>query len=292
MSDCVNRRQVTDDLTLHIYKKKCFYNNYWPTEAIQARGKIVDSQGRTITWPFDKVFNYMENGTRPFGRDDVVLAVRKVNGFLCNVSLYRGDLLFSTKGSIDNENVAWAKDILEPYRSAIHAYLSEWAGLGHPKTLMYEICDFDLDPHPVQEENGSYLIGIRNMVTGLLENPAALPTHLSDFTAESKLIRFGDVVKNRATCPYEGWMCYDPEDLDIVCKVKSTQYLIRKFFGRMSPAKVETMFTDNARFKRGCDEEFYPIAAAITGRFDHETWLGMSEQCRISFVAEALTQEG
>ena len=85
------------------YKNKVFYDNLWTPELQQCRGLVLDAHYNVVVRPFDKIFNYMENGTT-FDRDDVVTYTRKVNGFM-GAMTYSEDhgYIYSTTGSLDSD---------------------------------------------------------------------------------------------------------------------------------------------------------------------------------------------
>lgn len=284
MSELISRKRIDEDLTLHIYKKKCFYDRLWTPETIEARGAITDRDGNFVSRPFAKIFNYMENGHRPFTRDTEVICAEKVNGYLLVVSLWKGELLYSTKGGWDSESVKWGRQWLEPHADAVKTFLTKSL---LPVTLMYEICDSERDPHIVVEKDGCYLIGIRNNVTGKLWSPLDLPSGLSDFVPNAEIRRFGDVVRDRKTAKGEGWVCYS-RNLDDVCKVKTAEYLTAKFFARLGPAKVKLLFENPRAFEQSVDEEFYPIAEAIRSTFSHTSWTLYPEQEKLEWLRSNL----
>ncbi|WP_225388713.1 hypothetical protein, partial [Escherichia coli] len=62
---------------------------------LECRGIVVDADDNVVIWPFTKIFNRFENGT-DLPADELVDVVRKVNGFMASVGVYKGQLIVST----------------------------------------------------------------------------------------------------------------------------------------------------------------------------------------------------
>src|SRR5574343_866850 len=148
-------KDVGNGCTMYKYHRKVFYDNLWHIDErlLECRGIIIDKDRMIVQRPFKKVFNYGENKTL-VPHDKEVIAVRKVNGFMCAVS----DVV-STTGSTTSKFV----DIAKKY---VHEVPSS-------HTWLFEICD-ESDPHIISEQYGAYLIGARDKVNGSLLSEAML----------------------------------------------------------------------------------------------------------------------
>ena len=268
------------DLRMYKYKNKVFYKNLWNTSEMlkECRGLVLDSQGNVVALPFKKVFNYKENGTT-IRKSSVVKVVEKKNGFFAACSLYNGEVLVSTTGSLDSKFTQYAKEVLnlDAVRDSLIALQDD---MGWKGTMMFEICH-ERDPHIVEEELGAYLIGFRLHGSGLL-----VPEEVLDrmqFATDTvygfdTFLRphhfyttFGNVLKNLKDCTNEGYMVYK-KNSEKALKLKSPHYLTKKFLMRMSDKKVEWMFYDVEECKKSLDEEFYSIVDYITNKYSKDEW--------------------
>ena len=282
------QRKATSNLDLFVlkYTKKVFYDNLWTKELLECRGTIVDKDYNVVSRPFTKVFNYLENGTT-IEPDTECLVSRKVNGFMAAVTLYNGQILISTTGSIDSEFVGIARKHLEPFLDKIHTMIEpmEYEGYG-TQTFIFEIVDKD-DPHIVEEQEGAYLIGYRfnswralcNATESYLDR---LATHLGCKRPKWKITKFSDVLKEVKTVKHEGFMVYG--DYGTTLKLKSPFYLSKKALMRMGSNQIDKMFDKPEEFKKRLDEEFYDIFKYIISSFTKEHWASLTEQERRKII--------
>ena len=133
------------------YSKATFWNNSWGESPLlfKARGLVLDPAGKIVSHPFDKVFNYLENGTgKDISDDTAVIVPEKLNGFLGVISahpLKKGELLVHTQGSFEGEFVDYIKDHLKAgTKGQICKFLSR-----NDVTLMFEVIHAS-DPHIVE----------------------------------------------------------------------------------------------------------------------------------------------
>lgn len=262
------------------YSKKVFYNNLWNKDKrlLDCRGIVVDSEDNIIVWPFTKVFNLYENNTK-VSRDKIVIAPRKINGFMCAISIYNGKPIYSTTGSLDSEFVKMAKSMIEDQM------LSEFE-LEENFTCIFEICHPE-DPHIVKEDVGVYLIGIRDHSTGKMMHEKELDSVAEVggfYRPEVQIAQFDYILSVSKTCEHEGFMIIDYENGETLCKLKSNHYLQLKFFSRISNKKLENIFYPS--FKKSVEEEYYPLQNYIMGRFSKEDWKLLSEQDRLTICRE------
>ena len=86
-----------------------FRKGKWSSELLIARGLVVDEYGTIIGRPIPKFFNDYQV-TPPDGEFEVT---EKMDGSLIIISFYRGDVIFSTRGSFTSEQAVKAKEIYE-----------------------------------------------------------------------------------------------------------------------------------------------------------------------------------
>ena len=84
-----------------------FKKGKWSSEMLIARGLVVDEYGTIIGRPIPKFFNDYEI-TPPNGDFEVT---EKMDGSLIIMSFYRGDVIFSTRGSFTSQQAVKAKEI-------------------------------------------------------------------------------------------------------------------------------------------------------------------------------------
>jgi hypothetical protein len=271
------------DLLVAKYKRDVFFSGKWDNVTAEARGHVYHRSGKLVINSFTKVFNRGEKGIdgtiTEIERDEDVIAVRKVNGFMAAatyVPMY-DEVIVSTTGSLDSDFVVMAKEILGQQ-------VIDWIyNRGHGITFLFE----------VEERIGAYLIGSRfvhndkyaQYTTNALgeELKDRWATEMKVFRPEWKKIRFGDLIKEMKTCRHEGYLVYSK---DKTLKIKSPYYLVTKFLGRLSNAKMTTMAQNPLQFKKDVEEEFYPVVDYIDGNKDH--FLSLDEQGRMKFIRDFL----
>lgn len=267
----VKQKRYDNGLSVFKYTREVFYKALWNEDPLllEARGMVLDDDGNKVIWPFTKVFNHHENDTE-LDLDTVVLAPRKVNGFMASARYWKGELIVSTTGTLDSDFVAMARKHIEglPEFEFVN-------GLATNYTLLFEICD-ESDPHIVEEELGAYLIGARDMITGQMLTEGHLDIMARACGAKRPAMLHGtfrDVLNTLQTCKHEGFMVRlaTPEQ-PTVMKLKSPHYLAKKFLMRMGQKKVDFMFTNKEEFLKTIDEEFYGIVHYITRWYDSESW--------------------
>lgn len=267
----VKQKRYDNGLSVFKYTREVFYKALWNEDPLllEARGMVLDDDGNKVIWPFTKVFNHHENGTE-LDLDTVVVAPRKVNGFMASARYWKGELIVSTTGTLDSDFVAMARKHIEglPEFEFVN-------GLATNYTLLFEICD-ESDPHIVEEELGAYLIGARDMVTGQMLTEGHLDIMSRACGAKRPAMLHGsfrDVLNTLQTCKHEGFMVRlaTPEQ-PTVMKLKSPHYLAKKFLMRMGQKKIDFMFTNKEEFLKTIDEEFYSIVHHITRWYDAESW--------------------
>lgn len=264
------------------YSRKVFYDNLWNKDKrlLDCRGMVVDSEDNIIVWPFTKVFNLYENNVK-VDRDKIVIAPRKINGFMCAVSIYNGKPIYSTTGSLDSDFVKMAKEVIEDQLTT-----PDTTFFKKDYTFIFEICHPD-DPHIVSEDAGAYLIGIRYHNTGKMLSEQCLDSYSKFggfYRPEVQIAQFDYIHQLSKSCKYEGFMIIDYETGETLCKLKSNHYLSKKAIMRLGQSKVEDMYDDPEKFKQRIDEEYYNLIDFIVKTVDKEQWKSYNDQQRRKFI--------
>ena len=282
-------------LRLYKYAKSVFYDHLWSTNAtlLRARGHVYDVAGNLVSQPFDKVFNYREEGVgENLTADTQVRAVEKLNGFLAVISPHpvkKGEVLVHTTGSFDSKFVGYIQSFITGALKGRLLRLFAKRRL----TLTFE-CIHPEDPHIIPysaEQQGLYLIGAREIVQGSLllreDELDALAAELDLARPKHFITTFGELLKLNAECREEGYMVRlvdEPETM--VLKLKSPYYLMTKFLGRMNDGKWKHLFSNPNDFKKKVDEEFFHLIDALKSGYELEAILSMDEQQKLSLVRE------
>lgn len=274
-------------LRLFKYAGTVFYDRKWSEdEALRrARGHVYDIAGNIVSNPFDKVFNYQEEGAGlELTPETEVMGVEKVNGFLGVISphpLKKGELLVHTTGTFDSKFVGFINDFVTGPLKGRMAKLFH----ARPLTLMMEVVHPE-DPHVVKyepEEQGLYLIGARAISVG---SAMLTEEELDELAANLQLRRpgykkttFGQLMDEVKTCKHEGFMVrLLDEPQTTVLKLKGKRYLTSKFLGRMKEGKWKFLFANPDAFKKGNDEEFFTLIDKLKSNYTLEYLQGLTEQ--------------
>lgn len=284
VSDLIERKLVTKKtytngiykgLSVLKYTKKVFYDNLWHLDdrLLECRGAVVDEYWNVIVLPFKKVFNYGENGTT-VDPEREVFAVEKINGFMAAATMTeKYGLIISTTGSLDSSYAQLARKWIEQLEYS-DCFLEG-------ETYLFEICD-NSDPHIV-EEDGAYLIGIRDHETGRLYSEFSLysiaATH-SYKRPKTTRLKFKDIPQTER----EGFMIRDAATEEVLCKLKSNHYLSKKAVMRLGRGKVDILFDNPELFKRRVDEEFYPLVDFLSENIDKEVFRNYTDQQRRDLI--------
>lgn len=281
-------------LRLYKYSKRVFYDALWGASdyLLKARGLVLDIAGNIVAHPFDKVFNYRENGAGEDLPDSTrVVAVEKMNGFLGVITKhpFKNELLITTQGSFTSDFVGYIRSLINPslYASMLR-YLSK-----NPVTLMFEVIHPD-DPHIIEygaEKHGLWLLGVRTNK----EQELAWPEHEVDKVAQEvglprpkwEVTTLGELKAKLKTSKLEGYMVreFSREELHIF-KWKTPYYLTTKFVGRLSNGKLEHLYGNPKDFKQKLDEEFYPLVDMLVNEVPKSVIQEAPEAERVSLVRE------
>lgn len=266
-----------DELKVLKFTNKAFFKARWDENLVEFRGLVLDNENNIVTYPFTKIFNLNEKGVNKqktlVGRDREVMAVEKINGFLCNVSTFKGELLYSTTGAIDSEHAKLGQQVIEKYvdKDVLFQVLND-----HDQTFMFEIVD-ESDPHIVPEQPGAYLIGgrLNELYSKLMSEiqldeiadkiKAKRPNHFY-YERFSDLLEFSK--KDKVT---EGYVVKDYYTEETLCKLKNRHYLIKKFLMRGKPNTIWGGFFD---------EDIQDVVEWVKDNYTKEQWEGLKEQER------------
>lgn len=273
------------------YKHKVFYDALWNEYLEECRGTVIDSEFNVVTRPFTKIYNWgIEERAPVLAPDTSITAYRKVNGFMVAVSLYEGELLISTTGSLDSDFVGLAREMMLKHQS-----LDGWkAALANPNyanmTFMFE-CVHPNDPHIIEEKAGMYLIGWRatawdSIVQGHGVDVATAwqkfaRNHLRCFEPEVIYTTVGELAELANTVTHEGFVAYTEDGQSF--KIKSPYYLFNKFIARKAGSKLINIL-QNKSYMQTVDEEFYPLCEYLCENI--QAVADMSEQQRLAYIRE------
>jgi hypothetical protein len=269
------------------YKRRVFFDSLWNDYLEYCRGAVVDKDFNPIILPFQKIYNHgIEDRAPVFQPDDRVMAYDKVNGFMCAVSVYNGELIVSTTGSLDSDFAKMAEAMI--YQTADLNAIKE-ACEGGLITLLFE-CVHPNDPHIIPEPPGLYLLGYRENNWGSSMN------HLASEYAGSLLKEIADNVKvnyvlytvttvaelekSMLTSHREGVVFYHADGR--AAKIKTKWYLAQKFVAR-NP-RTDKLLTQAAY--EILDEEYYPLLNQIRAKIDEFT--ALDEQARLAWCRNFL----
>lgn len=214
------------------YARKVFFKDTWNDFLRECRGMVVDKDWNVAVLPFQKIHNYgIEKDAPAFKAEEIVLATRKVNGFMIACTWYNGDLLWSTTGSLDSDFIGYAKDIFESFSEGEKAVFRRCISEREDHTHMFE-CVHPKDPHIVHEEPGLYFIGSRYKDL----NASVIYDHSMFYgtgvkKVEDYKLRFAELQKMAIEAKHEGFVFYS-QDYSRASKIKSPHYLSKKFLMR------------------------------------------------------------
>ena len=280
------------------YSKQTFWDNRWGDSPwlTKARGLVLDPAGTIVSHPFDKCFNFHENGAGDDLSDDAwVIAVDKLNGFLGIVAgnpFNKGELLVHTQGSFDSEFVDYIRSYLDvpPLRGNVGRFLSKNA-----VSLMFEVIHPE-DPHIIEyapEFMGLHLLGVRGLN---LHDKAWREEDVDQAALEMGLRRpgwtrmqFGKLRAQIKDARTEGWMVRsDDEEQEHLLKIKTPYYLTTKFLGRLSQKRIAHLYGNPLDFKKTIDEEFYPLVDLLVEKVEKTKFLSMTNEERVPLVRELI----
>jgi len=152
------RSEKWENLLLLEYKAAAQWAGRWNWFERVCRGLIMDTTtGEVVARPFDKFFNWGEDGNEPTG--SVAEITEKLDGSLGILYRYNGEYRISTRGTFHSEQAQWATQFLQTH--------FDLSGVPEELTLLFEII------YPgnrvivdYQGREDLVLIGVRNRFTG------------------------------------------------------------------------------------------------------------------------------
>ena len=257
------------DLSVIKYKKEVFFKNLWTPFLEECRGLVVDKDFNIIQRPFQKIYNYgIEEFAPTIADDEIVTAVRKVNGFMVAVSEHKGRMIVSTTGSLDSDFVT----IAEKWVNTLH-FPEGWL---QDFTFLFECVD-ESDPHIIDEEPGMYLLGVRDKQNGSLFQRGAFSMAMrGHYTPALYTCKFHEVKSSVKTTQHEGYVVYTSDGQ--ATKIKSPHYLTKKFLMRKNMDKILSLKREDVQ-----DEEFWPLIRHIQ-EVDHNDFSVFDETARREYI--------
>lgn len=283
-----------DGLYVVKYNNKVFYDNLWCPELLECRGLVVDSDFQVVARPFDKIFNYKENGTNFYLNDKKAVdkninysVVEKRNGFMAAMTYNKKfGWIISTTGSLDSDFAKFAANKLEKYQDKILNYSLP------DVTWIFEICDSQFDPHIIKEDDGEYLIGCRGIHDDSLTSEQGLDYYANLFGMKrpAHYVMNSDMILDKIkTVTHEGFVVRDGNGTPVL-KLKSPYYLTTKFVARLKTERLEALLVDKQKFKiKLQDEEFFPLIDFIEEHYAE--FVLLSEQERVILIRNYLENE-
>jgi hypothetical protein len=275
------RWNVEGTLGVVKYSRKVFYDDLWNSYLEDCRGLVIDRDWNIVSLPFRKIYNYGIERNAP-AISGSVTAVRKVNGFMLAVTLHNCQIVLSTTGSLDNDHIAMAREFIAEHEK----HLIDILGMprNRNKTAIFE-CVHPSDPHIIQERPGLYFLGTR--LKDLNQNdidysPNMFTVLPNVHSVDSKQCTMKEVINDcMVGVDHEGYVVYAYNALgDLVStKVKSTQYLMKKFIARCKNLSVKLD-------KNNFEEEYYPLIDAIQS--EGERFYSLDEQSRLRWIENFL----
>lgn len=121
-------KHPTLNISLYNYNAHTEYENHWDDITTICRGLCLDSYGNIVSKTFPKFFNYQQKPIELIPNEFSVH--EKLDGSFIQMFIYQGQLIISTKGGFDNEQVEMTKEVLiqkfgEHYETYLMNYMSE-----------------------------------------------------------------------------------------------------------------------------------------------------------------------
>lgn len=252
------------------YARRVMYDYLWAQhpELLNCRGQVYDNtNGKQISFPPQKRFNYLESGTWSYkSMQTRVNLFKKFNGFMACVSFYKGEVVISTTGTTNSVFVEYAREML------LKDYFTLMTHVGKDETVngswLFEICHPN-DPHIVYETPGAKYLGYQP------SNAAFIPmicNESSDTFRDLTLQEALEIVKN---VKHEGFMMYDVETGE-VCKLKSPYYIAMKKLMRLSAGNTKAMYNTGIVLP----EEYDFLSGVVMQVFTADEWVALPEMQR------------
>lgn len=106
----VSQRHNTFPLTIYNYSRFTEYEKLWNNTTEMARGLVIDDNGNIVARSYKKFFNW---GERPVKMTSSYEVSEKLDGYLILLFNYKGQWIFSSRGSFHSKYSEAAKRIFE-----------------------------------------------------------------------------------------------------------------------------------------------------------------------------------
>ena len=266
------------------YHRRVFFDGLWNDYLEECRGTVVDQDFNVIVRQCTKIYNPGVEARSPkFEPNEVVTAYDKVNGFMCAVTVYKGELLVSTTGSLDSDFAKMAEEMI-----LATADIDRIRGLCDQGefTLMFEVCH-PSDPHIIPEQAGLYYLGFRRNSWNSDMQHMAYETTAEALISDARWMKVqpvpsysvttvAELEESMKTSQREGVVFYHQDGR--AAKIKTPYYLVKKFVAR-NP-RTDKLLTQKAY--EIVDEEYYPLIDHIRANIDEFT--ALTEQDRLEWV--------
>ena len=224
------------------------------------RGLVIRDDGKIMALPFPKFFNLGEPQCPPLP-DEPYTVYEKIDGSLIILWFDGKDWRFNTRGSFDNEYIAFAANWFQ--EQPLHFRLPRhW-------TLMFEAClDDDTMPRAAYKPRGLYLLAIRDNYSGAdlpLYGSAMQGLGLEYLPSVAVYAESIDEVAKKAKEAegIEGWVVRFTSGLRV--KIKTAWYVrLFRAMQSLTPKRIRELMLDSGV---GLIDEFpddlRPLAAEI-----------------------------
>lgn len=264
------KAKTEGDLTIFKYSRKVMYDYLWKQDErlLECRGHIYNNKtGELVQAAPRKSFNYLEDGWwKDVPLDTPVQMFKKFNGFMACATMYNGELLVSTTGSLTSEYQQWAKEAI-----GVSGYNTD-----EYYTDLYEII-LNQDPHIVAEEQyGAIYLGSRSKASGIWY-PSGWPTTTT----------LGEAINIAATDRGEGFMVYPYDSTDHLapCKLKTPYYIGKKKLMRLSPVNTDQFWATDTIWKT-LPEMWKLVGQMLRAEYTAHFWINTPEQERRAILEE------
>ena len=275
----VNAREY-DDLLIFSYNTIAQYKGEWNFFERVSRGLIIHKEtGEIVARPFDKFFNWFQQGRRASGH--IVVVLEKMDGSLGILYRHQGQFKIATRGTLDSEQALWAtKHLNDNYD------LSE---LDESLTLLFEII---YPENRVVVDYGGFeglvLLAARNRFTGdyipffpdvyeLAEKYGFMTPQVHSFNNITEILEATDTLDETE----EGWVVEFSDGERY--KFKGDRYLeLHKLITEISKKRVLVAIRDNT---------LNYILDTIPDEFlrDIKTWIAEIEEDKAALEAKIET---
>ena len=150
-ADCFISEHPFGEVSSFVHKRPTAFSpkEVWSRYSTQARGLFIDTtSGEIVSRGFDKMF-YFEENTGPHLQYPVQVVVKE-NGFLGLLGTHRGELVFSSKGSISSDHAKWFKELFEAEVEEGEAEGMYQEMMEKNASLAFEVVDVKNDPHIIE----------------------------------------------------------------------------------------------------------------------------------------------